>query len=174
MDCARRWGFPSEKAISDYADSTRAAFLWGRTYVAKEEAPSFPCRPGDDVPLVCVRRGRRIQTWSPFFGRDQPRLRGEQDIQRIDGQSWGVKPRRWELRGFQSDSDHRFGRLRRCDCLCRADRRFHVGYVQVQANERFLADRLGCPLPDRLRHTGRRKKERRRCSNGILPRSQGR
>ena len=58
---------------------------WVCSRFAKEVAPPFPCRTVRDAPAVCVRLGRRSQTWNPLFGRGQPKVRGGQDSRRSTG-----------------------------------------------------------------------------------------
>lgn len=58
---------------------------WVCSRFAKEVAPPFPCRTARDAPAVCVRLGRRSQTWNPLFGRGQPKVRGGQDSRRSTG-----------------------------------------------------------------------------------------
>ena len=58
---------------------------WVCSRFAKEVAPPFPCRTARDAPAVCVRLGRRSQTWNPLFGRGQPKVRGGKDARRSTG-----------------------------------------------------------------------------------------
>ena len=58
---------------------------WVCSRFAKEVAPPFSCRTVRDAPAVCVRLGRRSQTWNPHFGRGQPKVRGGQDARRSTG-----------------------------------------------------------------------------------------